>query len=300
MNYLEDYYRGRGYSKMNRIKLKLQEFIRSFFDDSVVPPLLFLIIGLSLVVLFLKFSPLTKMETSSFVCFFLIVLIIGAIILYLGVVQSKTEHNDRFKKERFSKQIFQALESKLLTDTDTDFDELLILFESISEIEKSDRLFDQSLDQYLDYAIASLYQPEESSKQKRDIGYMYVGGTLYQPEESSKQKQDSVEKTRNIIKQIKKYKALNLKKNPNLYLPDYERQLFESITVYLDDNNIDMVKEKLSQLSGAVKTVHESVAKNTKITKWSYYLAIVGLVLAVLPGISQAWAWLSHIFNLVK
>lgn len=278
MNYLEDYYRGRGYSKMNRIKLKLQEFIRSFFDDSVVPPLLFLIIGLSLVVLFLKFSPLTKMETSSFVCFFLIVLIIGAIILYLGVVQSKTEHNDRFKKERFSKQIFQALESKLLTDTDTDFDELLILFESISEIEKSDRLFDQSLDQYLDYAIASLYQPEESSKQK----------------------QDSVEKTRNIIKQIKKYKALNLKKNPNLYLPDYERQLFESITVYLDDNNIDMVKEKLSQLSGAVKTVHESVAKNTKITKWSYYLAIVGLVLAVLPGISQAWAWLSHIFNLVK
>ena len=267
-----NYYNEKKYSIMDRIKLSIEKFRVYIFSSPTLYSGLFTLLLLTIHMATVKFFHLPDEVKAMF----LILVLTAGIVMYFFCKRSDKEYDILEKKHKFCIHVYTALESKLLTDAD--FDELLILFESISEIEKSDRSFDQSLDQYLDYAIATLCKSEERSEER----------------------QDSIEKKRNIIKQIKKYKALNLKKNPNLYLPDYERQLFESITVYLDEGNTLMVKEKLSQLSGAVKTVHEDVAKNTKITKWSYRLTIVGLVLAVLPGISQAWAWLSHIFNLSK
>jgi hypothetical protein len=199
---------------------------------------------------------------------------VGYFLIHTFIVKLHKSQKKRF----FTTQICNSLENEMLKD----FDELLILFESISVIEKTDPSFDQSLDEYLNYAIAALYESEEKSEQT----------------------QDSVSKKRNLIEQIKAYKALNLKKNPNLYLPDFERQLFESITESLNNKNTDRVREKLSELSGAVKTVHENVAKNTTMTKWSYGLTIAGFIVAIILGLlqlPQIFVWyFQHIFNLVK
>ena len=77
------------------------------------------------------------------------------------------------------------------------------------------------------------------------------------------------------------------KASPHAGLPELERSIVRDIESYLDDQNIDSTKRKVSELVSAIKVREEAYSKAHSTNKWSVPLSIVGLILTVFFGITS-------------
>jgi hypothetical protein len=173
------------------------------------------------------------------------------------------------KKKEFYQKICFAIENGVVQD----FEHVKRLFQSISGIQESSKTFDKELDDYLLFILNNLHDNLSSTS-------------------TSTSKDESLKKIRISIDTLNGFVSENRRRNPNLDLPEYERNLFDSIEFHLKNNNQEMLEKDLKELAGAVKTLHTDLEKNTQKTTVSYWLTVIGFVIAVLPGLTQLWGWL--------
>ncbi len=197
------------------------------------------------------------------------------------------------KQKNFAKEIISSLHR----ETVQSFDEMVILFKKTCNVKKENWKFNQILEQYLDYSFCYLLKEYNLLATKKiNPKYSSLNNVIFDAEDHygdlDLKEIDKIHLAVIRVKEkINSFREFNLKNNPNLDLPIYERGLFNSIELYLEANKPEMVKEKLSQLSGAVKTLHEDVRKNSMMNKISFWLGIVGFI-------SLLWTYLALWFKL--
>ena len=184
------------------------------------------------------------------------------------------------KQKIFAKEIISSLHR----GTVQSFDEIVIIFKKTCNIKKENLKFNQILEQYLDFSFCYLLKEFDLLATKKinpkdsplnnilfNAKYKYL--------DLDSEKTDELHlAVINVKEKINSLREFHLKNNPYLDLPIYERDLFNAIDFYLAENKLEMVKEKLSQLSGAVKTLHEDVRKNSMRNNISFWLGIFGSI----------------------
>lgn len=75
-------------------------------------------------------------------------------------------------------------------------------------------------------------------------------------------------------------------------LPNPERTLLTDLQSFIEKNDIDSGKRKLIEISNAIATRDDAMAKLISTTKWSVPVSIFGVVLTILFGILSIWQYI--------
>ena len=85
---------------------------------------------------------------------------------------------------------------------------------------------------------------------------------------------------------ISKFIAENEEISPYADLPPAERNLLSDMSTFLEKNDIESTKRKLLELAGMIQARSDDLDKVRGMNKWSVPLAIIGMVLTVLFGLT--------------
>lgn len=72
-------------------------------------------------------------------------------------------------------------------------------------------------------------------------------------------------------------------------LPNPESTILTDLQSYIEKNDIESGKRKLIEISNAIATRDDAMAKLINTTKWSVPVSILGLILTLLFGILSIW-----------
>lgn len=84
---------------------------------------------------------------------------------------------------------------------------------------------------------------------------------------------------------ITEYICKNEEVSPYFDLPDAERTILNDMASFLDKNNNNEVQRKMKELAGIIKTKQDHLLRIEKTNKWSFPLAIIGIVLTLVFGV---------------
>jgi len=84
---------------------------------------------------------------------------------------------------------------------------------------------------------------------------------------------------------ISNFIKMNEEISPYADLPAAERSILNDISAFLEKNDVDSTRRKLSELGGMVQARHDDILKIQNVNKYSVPLSVIGMILTIVFGL---------------
>ncbi len=176
--------------------------------------------------------------------FFLLILVISLVVAFLVNICT-----DVFVNRTFFTHVINGIKNNTIKT----YDDIVIIFKEVSKNTIENSFFNKQLSKSLQYALCRIYKSKVNEI-------------------------DDLQRIKDILFGLKKE---NNERNPNSDLPDYEKDLFKDINFYLKEEQYDMIPVKLASLATAIKTLYGEINRNSLITRRSYVITIISIILSI-------------------
>jgi hypothetical protein len=184
--------------------------------------------------------------------------ILAAIVsTFSGILMFSILIRDRVKRKTGKDKLFKLLTNNFEQSNIGEKEDILFLINSVN------REFDTN------YSLISILED-------------YI---VYLSKDEINEKNNN-EKKYGIIKNIIK---IEIQEKPFNNVPDEEKRILRNVNENIKNNQIELIKYNLQELSSVITTRNKIYEKANKINRWSLPIAVISIIVAVIFGLIGLW-----------